>query len=85
MCSRFSPLYSRLVYIARQTCSAGQGELEGKSLTYSAIACRYDQYEDAWDTSVQVEIDGERVGFFHAKKQGVDRGKCGAYTTRSTL
>lgn len=34
---------------------------------------RYDQYYDAWDTGVQVEIDGERVGFFHTVKDGVDR------------
>ena len=36
-------------------------------------ACRYDQYHDAWDTGITVEVDGERVGFFHTVKDGVDR------------
>ena len=35
--------------------------------------CRYDQYSDAWDTSVVVNILGEDVRFFHSKKKGVDR------------
>lgn len=34
---------------------------------------RYDQYRDGWDTSVVVEISGEKVRFFHTKKQGVER------------
>lgn len=37
------------------------------------IAPRYDQYRDGWDTSVVVEISGEKVRFFHTKKQGVER------------
>ncbi|KAF4366493.1 hypothetical protein F8388_003731 [Cannabis sativa] len=41
------------------------------------ISPRYDQYKDAWDTEVKVEIKvGERtekVGFFHCYKRGVDR------------
>nr|CAD1830100.1 unnamed protein product [Ananas comosus var. bracteatus] len=42
-----------------------------------AIAPRYDQYRDAWDTSVLVELKvGDRyetVRFFHCYKRGVDR------------
>lgn len=34
---------------------------------------RYDQYRDAWDTGVHIDVDGERVGFFHTVKEGVDR------------
>lgn len=41
------------------------------------VSPRYDQYKDAWDTSVFVQIKvGDRtetVGFFHCYKQGVDR------------
>ncbi|NP_001289785.1 granule-bound starch synthase 1, chloroplastic/amyloplastic [Nelumbo nucifera] len=41
------------------------------------VAPRYDQYKDAWDTSVLVEIKvGDRietVRFFHCYKRGVDR------------
>ncbi|CAJ2663154.1 unnamed protein product [Trifolium pratense] len=41
------------------------------------IAPRYDQYKDAWDTSVSIEINvGDRketVRFFHCFKRGVDR------------
>lgn len=37
------------------------------------IAPRYDQYSDAWDTSVVINIDGEDVRFFHTFKQGVHR------------
>lgn len=41
------------------------------------IAPRYDQYKDAWDTSVLVDLkvgDGiETVRFFHCYKRGVDR------------
>ncbi|XP_028549213.1 granule-bound starch synthase 1b, chloroplastic/amyloplastic [Dendrobium catenatum] len=41
------------------------------------ISPRYDQYKDAWDTSVRVQIElGDRtetVGFFHCYKRGVDR------------
>ncbi len=34
---------------------------------------RYDQYADAWDTSVSINIDGETVRFFHTLEKGVDR------------
>ncbi|KAJ1257812.1 hypothetical protein BS78_10G024900 [Paspalum vaginatum] len=41
------------------------------------ISPRYDQYKDAWDTSVVAEIKMgdryERVRFFHCYKRGVDR------------
>ncbi|XVF22284.1 hypothetical protein REPUB_Repub12eG0159900 [Reevesia pubescens] len=41
------------------------------------IAPRYDQYKDAWDTGVTVEVEGgdrtEQVRFFHCYKRGVDR------------
>ncbi|OAY56252.1 granule-bound starch synthase 1, chloroplastic/amyloplastic isoform X1 [Manihot esculenta] len=41
------------------------------------VSPRYDQYKDAWDTSVSVEIKiGDRietVRFFHSYKRGVDR------------
>ncbi|GJN01035.1 hypothetical protein PR202_ga18269 [Eleusine coracana subsp. coracana] len=41
------------------------------------ISPRYDQYKDAWDTSVVAEIKVadryERVRFFHCYKRGVDR------------
>lgn len=36
-------------------------------------SCRYDQYADAWDTSVTRNIDGQEVRYFHTKKNGVDR------------
>jgi hypothetical protein len=34
---------------------------------------RYDQYADAWDTSVTINIDGDTVRFFHTREKGVDR------------
>ncbi|KAF8655153.1 hypothetical protein HU200_061290 [Digitaria exilis] len=41
------------------------------------IAPRYDQYKDAWDTNVLVEVNVgdtvETVRFFHCYKRGVDR------------
>ncbi|XP_061342573.1 granule-bound starch synthase 1, chloroplastic/amyloplastic-like [Gastrolobium bilobum] len=41
------------------------------------VSPRYDQYKDAWDTCVQVEVEvGDRVEtvrFFHCYKRGVDR------------
>lgn len=41
------------------------------------VSPRYDQYKDAWDTSVAVEIEVggrvETVRFFHCYKRGVDR------------
>jgi granule-bound starch synthase len=37
------------------------------------IAPRYDQYSDAWDTSITVNVDGEDVRFFHTVKKGVHR------------
>lgn len=37
------------------------------------VCHRYDQYADAWDTSVTRNIDGQEVRYFHTKKNGVDR------------
>ncbi|KAL2346783.1 hypothetical protein Fmac_000783 [Flemingia macrophylla] len=41
------------------------------------ISPRYDQYKDAWDTSVVIEVKvgdrTEKVRFFHCFKRGVDR------------
>ncbi|KAL5572208.1 hypothetical protein UlMin_021805 [Ulmus minor] len=41
------------------------------------VSPRYDQYKDAWDTKVVIEIKVgdkiEKVGFFHCYKRGVDR------------
>ena len=37
------------------------------------VSPRYDQYKEAWDTSVSTEICGEEVRFFHSKIKGVDR------------
>eukprot|EP00951_Prasinocladus_malaysianus_P023372 scaffold198604_cov41-Prasinocladus_malaysianus.AAC.1 len=37
------------------------------------VSPRYDQYKEAWDTSVTATICGEEVRFFHAKVKGVDR------------
>jgi len=38
-----------------------------------SVSPRYDQYKEAWDTSVTKTICGEEVRFFHAKIKGVDR------------
>ena len=38
-----------------------------------SIAPRYDQYWDAWDTDVVINVDGEDVRFFHSIKNGVHR------------
>ncbi|GKV13173.1 hypothetical protein SLEP1_g24229 [Rubroshorea leprosula] len=41
------------------------------------VAPRYDQYKDAWDTGVAIEVKvgyiTEKVRFFHCYKRGVDR------------
>ncbi|KAJ0932558.1 putative NDP-glucose--starch glucosyltransferase [Helianthus annuus] len=41
------------------------------------VAPRYDQYKDAWDTEVEIELKAgdktEKVRFFHCYKRGVDR------------
>nr|GEY24006.1 granule-bound starch synthase 1, chloroplastic/amyloplastic [Tanacetum cinerariifolium] len=41
------------------------------------VSPRYDQYKDAWDTEVEVELKAgdktEKVRFFHCYKRGVDR------------
>jgi len=48
-------------------------ELAKRGHRVMTVAPRYDQYSDAWDTSVVLEIMGEKVGFFHSRKKGVDR------------
>jgi granule-bound starch synthase len=48
-------------------------ELAKRGHNVFSIAPRFDQYADAWDTSVMIEVDGEEVRFFHTVKQGVHR------------
>lgn len=48
-------------------------ELAKRGHKVMSVAPRYDQYSDAWDTSVTANIDGEEVRYFHTKKKGVDR------------
>ncbi|KAG2497328.1 hypothetical protein HYH03_004492 [Edaphochlamys debaryana] len=48
-------------------------ELVKRGHRVMTIAPRYDQYADAWDTSVVVDIMGEKVRFFHSIKKGVHR------------
>eukprot|EP00232_Nephroselmis_pyriformis_P002636 CAMPEP_0182913272 /NCGR_PEP_ID=MMETSP0034_2-20130328/37952_1 /TAXON_ID=156128 /ORGANISM="Nephroselmis pyriformis, Strain CCMP717" /LENGTH=621 /DNA_ID=CAMNT_0025049985 /DNA_START=21 /DNA_END=1886 /DNA_ORIENTATION=+ len=48
-------------------------ELAKRGHRVMTVAPRYDQYPDAWDTSVTVNIMGEEVRYFHCKKKGVDR------------
>jgi len=48
-------------------------ELAQRGHKVITIAPRYDQYEDGWDTSVVINVDGEQVRFFHAIKKGVHR------------
>ncbi|CAJ1950543.1 unnamed protein product [Sphenostylis stenocarpa] len=51
--------------------------LAGNGHRVMTIAPRYDQYKDAWDTSVVVELKvgdrTEKVRYFHSYKRGVDR------------
>ncbi|XP_004495514.1 granule-bound starch synthase 1, chloroplastic/amyloplastic-like [Cicer arietinum] len=51
--------------------------LAGNGHRVMTVSPRYDQYKDAWDTNVTVEIKvGDRietVRFFHCYKRGVDR------------
>lgn len=48
-------------------------ELAKRGHRVFTIAPRYDQYWDAWDTSVVVNVMGENVRFFHSIKKGVHR------------
>eukprot|EP00213_Chloropicon_mariensis_P001391 CAMPEP_0197477036 /NCGR_PEP_ID=MMETSP1309-20131121/12939_1 /TAXON_ID=464262 /ORGANISM="Genus nov. species nov., Strain RCC998" /LENGTH=625 /DNA_ID=CAMNT_0043017737 /DNA_START=119 /DNA_END=1992 /DNA_ORIENTATION=+ len=48
-------------------------ELAKRGHRVMTVAPRYDQYSDAWDTSVVIDVLGEQVRFFHSKKKGVDR------------
>lgn len=48
-------------------------ELARRGHKVMTVAPRYDQYYDAWDTSVSSTIMGEKVNYFHTVDQGVDR------------
>ncbi|KXZ51655.1 hypothetical protein GPECTOR_11g109 [Gonium pectorale] len=48
-------------------------ELVKRGHRVMTIAPRYDQYADAWDTSVVINVMGEQVRFFHSIKKGVHR------------
>ena len=48
-------------------------ELAKRGHRVMTVSPRYDQYSDAWDTSIVLDIMGEKVGFFHSRKKGVDR------------
>lgn len=48
-------------------------ELAKRGHRVITIAPRYDQYADAWDTSVVINVEGEDVRFFHSIKKGVHR------------
>ncbi|GFR42632.1 hypothetical protein Agub_g3568 [Astrephomene gubernaculifera] len=48
-------------------------ELVKRGHRVMTIAPRYDQYADAWDTSVVIDVMGEKVRFFHSIKEGVHR------------
>ena len=42
--------------------------------TTTQLWCRFDQYADAWDTSVTLSVDGQEVRFFHCvDRYGVNR------------
>ena len=47
-------------------------ELARRGHRVMTIAPRWDQYADAWDTAVSVDVGGETVRFFHTKRSGVD-------------
>eukprot|EP00218_Dolichomastix_sp_CCMP3274_P007546 CAMPEP_0170132498 /NCGR_PEP_ID=MMETSP0033_2-20121228/401_1 /TAXON_ID=195969 /ORGANISM="Dolichomastix tenuilepis, Strain CCMP3274" /LENGTH=571 /DNA_ID=CAMNT_0010367877 /DNA_START=21 /DNA_END=1736 /DNA_ORIENTATION=+ len=48
-------------------------ELAKRGHKVMSIAPRYDQYRGAWDTEVQVNVQGKDCRLFHERKQGVDR------------
>jgi granule-bound starch synthase len=48
-------------------------ELASRGHRVMTVAPRYDQYSDAWDTSVMVDIDGYAIRYFHTVEKGVDR------------
>lgn len=48
-------------------------ELAARGHKVMTIAPRYDQYKDAWDTSIVINVMGQEVRFFHTVDKGVDR------------
>eukprot|EP01026_Neomeris_dumetosa_P011892 TRINITY_DN1420_c0_g1_i1.p1 TRINITY_DN1420_c0_g1~~TRINITY_DN1420_c0_g1_i1.p1 ORF type:complete len:615 (-),score=145.10 TRINITY_DN1420_c0_g1_i1:281-2125(-) len=48
-------------------------ELAKRGHKVMTIAPRYDQYKEAWDTSVVKQIGDSEVRFFHVVQKGVDR------------
>jgi len=48
-------------------------ELARRGHKVMTVSPRYDQYYDAWDTSVTTNIMGKEVRYFHTVDQGVDR------------
>lgn len=40
--------------------------------------------QDAWDTSVAINVDGEDVRYFHTRKSGVDRIWIDRYWSKAT-
>eukprot|EP00884_Botryococcus_braunii_P016672 jgi/Botrbrau1/3689/Bobra.0008s0016.1 len=83
--SRITPTCLNIVFVAAEVApwskTGGLGDVVGglpielakRGHKVMSIAPRYDQYEDAWDTSVVQDINGEEVRYFHAKKDGVER------------
>jgi len=48
-------------------------ELAKRGHKVMSISPRYDQYKGAWDTDVQINVQGKECRLFHEKKKGVDR------------
>jgi len=48
-------------------------ELAKRGHQVMSVAPRYDQYSDAWDTSVTIDIDGYAIRYFHTVEKRVDR------------
>lgn len=48
-------------------------ELAKRGHRVMTVAPRYDQYSDAWDTSVMVDIDGFAIRYFHTLEKSVHR------------
>ncbi|CAN1251097.1 Granule-bound starch synthase 1, chloroplastic/amyloplastic [Linum perenne] len=79
----------RLVFVGAEVApwskTGGLGDVLGglpvamaaKGHRVMTISPRYDQYKDAWDTGVEIEVKildtTEKARFFHCYKRGVDR------------